>query len=252
MRQVYQMTLLQMSKTPFKRGLQNFISRLHWHCHFIQKFESECRIEFENFNRAFDQIQKEKNHSHIQAFETATTGIPIIDANIRCLIQTGYTNFRMRAMLVSFFCFNLWQDWRDLHFLARQFLDYEPGIHYPQLQMQAGTTGINTLRIYNPIKNAMEHDPDGTYVKTWIPELADVPYPIVHTPWLMNESEQLLFNCKVGIDYPAPIVDIESSQKHATTIMWGFKKQKETRDEGERILKKHVKSKPLKKTTKKK
>ncbi len=253
MRQVYQMTLVQLTKSTYKRGLQNFISRLHWHCHFIQKFESECRIEFENFNRAYDQIVKTKNPDFIRAFETGQTGIPIVDANIRCLIQTGYTNFRMRAMLVSFFCFNLWQDWRYLHFLARQFLDYEPGIHYPQLQMQAGTTGINTLRIYNPIKNALEHDADGTFVKTWIPELKEVPLPQLHTPWILSESEQLLFNCRIGIDYPAPIVNIEETQKHATEIMWAFKKNDDSKREGARILKTHVKSKPMpKKKAKKK
>lgn len=252
MRQVYQMTLVQMSQDSYKRGLQNFISRLHWHCHFVQKFESECRIEFENFNRAYDQIEKTRNPEFIEAFEKGQTGIPIVDANIRCLIQTGYTNFRMRAMLVSFFCFNLWQDWRDLHFLARQFLDYEPGIHYPQLQMQAGTTGVNTLRIYNPIKNALEHDAEGLFVKQWVPELTDVPLPTLHTPWLMTENEQILFNCKIGINYPQPIVDIEASQKFATELMWGFKKSKDAKEEGARILKTHVKSRPMKKKTPKK
>ncbi|MCF8448109.1 MAG: deoxyribodipyrimidine photo-lyase, partial [Bacteroidia bacterium] len=117
MRLVYQYTKHHYSASPNKRALSNFISRLHWHCHFIQKFESEFRYEFENINRAYNQITKPKNQDYINAWQNGQTGIPIIDACMRCLVVTGYINFRMRAMVVSFFVFNLWQDWRELHFL---------------------------------------------------------------------------------------------------------------------------------------
>jgi deoxyribodipyrimidine photo-lyase len=117
--------------------------------------------------------------------------------------------------------------------------------------MQAGTTGMNTLRIYNPIKNALDHDSDGLFVKQWIPELRDVPVPNIHTPWLLSPEEQLLFNCEIGKDYPAPIVDIETTQKTATAFMWGFKKSSASQEESQRILKRHVKSKPIPKRKKK-
>jgi len=161
---------------------------------------------------------------------------------MRCVAETGYLNFRLRATVVSFLTHSLWQPWQaGAGFLARQFLDYEPGIHFSQFQMQAGTTGINTLRIYNPVKQSKEKDKEGEFIKRWIPELRDLPIKFIHEPWLLTEMDELMYNFKLGRSYPKRIVDIDVAHKEARDILWSTKDSKSSKRNSKSILKKHAK-----------
>ncbi len=224
-----------------KRAFNGILTRLKWHCHFIQKFEVECEYETDCINRGYELLERDQNPEFLKAWKTGKTGYPLVDACMRCVIETGWINFRMRAMLVSFLCHHLDQDWRDgAYFLARQFLDYEPGIHYPQFQMQAGTTGINTVRMYNPIKQSMDHDPEGHFIRKWVQELEDIPTEFIHEPFKMTSMEQNLYGLVLDRDYPLPIVDLTESGKKARAKIWGHRKHPTVKEENQRILATHV------------
>jgi len=239
-RQVYQ-AVLAAPVSLKSRAIQGFVSRLHWHCHFIQKFENECGIEFRALNRAFEALDRPLDPELLEAWKQGKTGVPLVDACMRCLRETGYLNFRMRALVVSYATFNLWQDWRLVaHHLAQMFLDYEPGIHYPQIHMQAGITGINTLRIYNPMANAQKHDPQAEFIKKWVPELRGLPLGYVFEPWNISPMEEMMYEFKRGVDYPDPSVDFDVSRKRAADLLWGLRESPEAKKEGLRILKQHV------------
>ncbi len=220
----------------FLASLKSFESRLHWHCHFVQKLESESAIEFRNVHRGFDNLRNEgvlhpEEETKLIAWAEGKTGYPFVDACMRSLIATGWINFRMRAMLVSFASYHLWLHWRatGCH-LARLFTDYEPGIHWSQFQMQSGVTGINTVRVYNPVKQSHDQDPDGIFIRTWVPELAALAPEWLHEPWKAPAPPA---------GYPAPIVDLQAAARAAKERIYGKKSEAAVKTEAQAVYQKH-------------
>ncbi len=222
-------------------SLQSFSGRLRWHCHFMQKLEDEPRIEFENFARAYDGLRENDfNRERFDAWCRGATGYPMVDACMRALHASGWVNFRMRAMLASFAAYHLWLHWRPTaQYLARHFLDFEPGIHFSQFQMQSGTTGINTVRIYSPTKQALDQDPEGVFIKRHVPELVAVPTEYLAEPHRMPSPLQRRIGCVIGKDYPAPIVDHASAYRAAHERIAALRKRAGTRAEADLVQAKH-------------
>jgi deoxyribodipyrimidine photo-lyase len=205
----------------WRLSLEAFVARLHWHCHFMQKLESEPRLEFQNLHPAYDLLREpEWNEAYFTAWAGGRTGIPFVDACMRALQTDGWINFRMRAMLCAFSSYQLFLHWRrPAQHLARLFSDYEPGIHFSQMQMQSGTTGINTIRMYNPVKQGLEQDPNGVFVRRHCPELAQVPTALIHEPW-RDPTAVAACGVHLGRDYPLPIVDHLAAARSARERVW--------------------------------
>jgi deoxyribodipyrimidine photo-lyase len=227
---------------PRWRGaMQAFVARLAWRDHFMQKLESAPQIEYENFSRAYDTLRPDTaDPERLAAWIEGRTGYPFVDACMRALRAHGWINFRMRAMLVSFASYHLWLPWQaTAQALAPHFLDYEPGIHYSQFQMQSGTTGINTARIYNPIKQGHTQDPTGVFIREWVPELEDVPSDYLHSPHEMPALVADMAGVRLGVRYPLPIVDHATAYREAKARLFAVRTSAAARSEAAVVYEQH-------------
>ena len=226
---------VQSTNKVFAKSINAFLSRLYWRSHFIQKLEDEPSIELKSFIPLYDDI-RDQDEEKLRLWIKGETGIPFIDACMIYLRNHGWINFRMRAMLASFAAYNLWLDWRYYAPpLAALFTDFEPGIHYSQIQMQSGTTGINTIRMYNPYKQSEEQDPEARFIINNIPSYKKVPKNLLHYPETVTPFEQQL----LPPIWKSPIVNVSQSSKKAKDTIYGIRKMINHKIQAKSVFLKH-------------
>lgn len=216
------------TQRDWSASLRSFESRLAWRDHFIQKLEDEPTLDTAAMHRATEGLRpRDPDLTRLRAWETGETGLPFVDACMRYLRATGWLNFRMRAMLMSVASYHLWLDWRSTGpHLARMFTDYEPGIHWCQVQLQSGATGIKPPRLCNPVKQGLNDDPQGRFIRQWLPELAPVPDAFLHEPWRWTGAQSVL-----GKRYPEPVVDPANAARAARTAIAAMRRSVGFRDQ---------------------
>ena len=233
--------LVPSEQRQWARAYKSFESRLWWHCHFIQKLESEPEIEWENVNRAFDGMREaDFCEQRFAAWCKGETGFPLVDACMRALHKYGWINFRMRAMLISFASYQLWLHWqRPAQYLASLFTDFEPGIHYSQAQMQSGVTGINSIRIYSPQKQTEDQDPDGVFIREHLPELAGLGTSDLLDPSQAPPMFLQMAGVSLGENYPYPIVDPKLAYQQAKEKIFAWRNRPITKELAKGVYQRH-------------
>lgn len=199
------------------QALNMFTSRLFWNQHFTQKLQDNRNLHRHSVNPVFRGINRGKHDPELhKKWKNGNTGYPLVDASMRSLDQTGWMNFRMRAMCASFYTYILRCWWKKgADWFYRKLIDADSAINYAQWQMQSGLVGVHPLRIYNPRKQVRDNDPDGEFIKKYVPELRDFPSKFLDRPEKAPLSVQEECGVRIGDDYPYPIVDFERRRKES-------------------------------------
>jgi deoxyribodipyrimidine photo-lyase len=193
------------------RGKSMFVSRLYWNRHYTQKLADWPGWTDRAVNPAMRGLYRDDHDPElVAAWQRGETGFPMVDAAMRALVETGYINFRLRALVATFFQYVLGEWWRrGADFMYRHLIDADPAINYTQWQSQCNLTGVHPVRVYDPAKQVREYDSDGTFVREWVPELAPLPDEHLPRPEKTPLAVQEAVGVRVGEDYPYPVVDYE-------------------------------------------
>jgi deoxyribodipyrimidine photo-lyase len=205
-------------ETEARRGIESFLWRLRLRARLMQRLEEEPAVEHRCIDARLEGVRAGgdgDDPARLDAWATGRTGFPLVDAGMRALSATGWLDCRMRALAASVAAHQLWLDWRVFGpVLARLFTDFEPGIHWFHCQAQSGVAGRG-WRMLDLVAESLRLDPDGGYIRRWVPELGRVPAPLIHRPWAMSALEQAEATCRIGADYPAPLVDLHAAAQAA-------------------------------------
>ena len=199
-----------------KKGIETWINELLWREFFIMILSEFPYVAEGPFRKAYERIPWRNNMDEFEAWKAGKTGYPLVDAGMRQLLETGWMHNRARMIVASFLCKDLlinWQ-WGEDWFNA-QLMDGDLAANNGGWQWCAGcgTDAAPYFRIFNPITQSKKFDPDGEYIRTYIPELEKVPDQFIHNPWKMPYSLQADIGCIIGKEYPDRIIDHASARQ---------------------------------------
>ncbi len=210
-----------------RKGADVWVNEIVWREFYYQVLARYPHSVRHNFRPAYDAVQWEDNPAHLAAWREARTGYPVVDAALRQLLHTGWMHNRSRMIVASFLCKDLLCDWRHgERFFMQHLLDGDVANNVGGWQWTAGTgtDAAPYFRIFNPVAQSEKFDPEGNYIRRWLPELAKLPAKFIHAPFSMSAAEQRHFGVLIGRDYPPPIVD-HSAQREKALRMYGAAKQ---------------------------
>jgi deoxyribodipyrimidine photo-lyase len=191
-------------------GADTWLSELIWREFYVAILDHFPHVRRGSFQRHYDRIPWANDETDFAAWRQGRTGYPIVDAAMRQLVQTGWMHNRTRMIVASFLVKDLLIDWRwGERFFMQHLLDGDPANNNGGWQWTAGvgTDAAPYFRVFNPVVQGQKFDPNGDYVRRWLPELSRVPAKFIHNPWTMPPGEQRQAGCVIGNDYPAPIID---------------------------------------------
>ena len=195
-----------------RQSADAWLSELIWrefYLHILYHFPDVLKTAFQPGLR---RIPWRDAPDELEAWKAGRTGYPVVDAAMRQLAETGWMHNRARMIVASFLVKDLLIDWRqgEQHFMDR-LVDGDPAANNGGWQWTAGTgtDAAPYFRIFNPVLQSAKFDPQGRFIRRFVPELARVPDRFIHAPWTMSPLEQRACGCVIGQDYPAPIVDRE-------------------------------------------
>ena len=193
-----------------RQGATTWLNELIWREFYIAILYHFPQVRQRSFRPIYDSVPWDNDLEAFAAWCEGRTGFPVVDAAMRQLVQTGWMHNRARMIVSSFLVKDLLIDWRwGERFFMQHLIDGDPAANNGGWQWTAGTgtDAAPYFRIFNPILQGQRFDPDGVYIRRWVPELAVVPDKHIHTPWKMPEHVQRQAVCRIGQDYPRPMVD---------------------------------------------
>ena len=193
-----------------RAGVESWLTELIWRDFYISILHHFPHVHRGSFQRVYDAIAWSNDRALFDAWCAGQTGYPFIDAAMRQLAAIGWMHNRARMAVASFLVKDLLIDWRwGERWFMQMLLDGDPAANNGGWQWSAGTgtDAAPYFRIFNPVAQGQKFDPTGAYIRRWAPELRAVPDKFIHEPWRMPRSEQIRAGCRIGEEYPPPIVD---------------------------------------------